>query len=60
MRRLRRTLWCAIWVIIVEQAKCYPFVPAAPSGQSGHMHLGLIWGSVMHRGVFLPTPFTQI
>ena len=23
------------------------------------MHLGLNWGSVMHRGVFLPPSFTQ-
>ena len=55
LRRLRR----AIWVIIVEQAKLYPFVPAAHSLQSGPMHLGLIWGSVMHRSVFLPTSFPQ-
>ena len=55
LRRLRRTLRRAIWVIILEQGKLYPFVPAAPSWRSGHMHLGLIRGPVMHHGVFLPT-----
>ena len=49
----------AIWVIIMEQGKLYPFVPAAHSRPSGHVHLRLIWGSVMHRGVFLPASFTQ-
>ena len=49
----------ALWVIIVEQGKLYPFAPEAHPQLSGHMHLGLIWGSVMHRGVLLPTSFTQ-
>ena len=56
---LRRTLRHAIWVFIVEQGKLYPFVPAAHSWRHGPMHLGLIWGSVMHRGVFLPASLTQ-
>ena len=54
---LRRTLQRAIWVIIVEQGNLYPFVPAAHSWRSGHMHLGLVWGSVMHGGVVSPTSF---
>ena len=41
---LRRTFW----VVIVEQGKLYPFVPVADSWLSGHMHLGLIRGSVMY------------
>ena len=56
---LRCTLRRAIWVIIVEQGELHSFVPAAHSWPSGHMHSGLIWGSVMLRGVFLPPPFTQ-
>ena len=39
--------------------KMHPFVPAAHSWLSGHMHLGLIWGSVLHRGIFFHTSFTQ-
>ena len=43
----------AVWVIIMEQGYIYSFVPAAHSWLSGFLHLGLIWGSVMHPGVFL-------
>ena len=52
-------LWRPIWVIIVDQEKLYPFVPAAHSWLNGYVHLGLIWGSIMHCRVFLPTSFTQ-
>ena len=55
MRCLRR----AIRVAIVEQGNLPPFVPAADSRVNGHTHVGLIWGPVMRRGVFLPTSLTQ-
>ena len=49
----------ALWVIVVEQGKLYPFVPAVSSRLSGRTHLGLIGGSVMHCAVFLPTSFAE-
>ena len=45
--------------VIGEQGKPPPFVPAAHARRRGHTHVGLIWGPVMRRGVFLPTSFTQ-